>query len=121
MNRQEAKAIGQAAMRVLQESDDPTLSKYDISRLSGSFGDDYMLKIRFAKPLNDEEQAELQSNVSPDLVRFGRAPGGTMVLCGTQKGKIVKARRVRYLVEGIGGKLDGRQFTYPFASTRLAS
>jgi len=126
MQRNEVNAISEEVMGILEAAQaEGKLQGYDIARGSGRFGEHgFDMKISITPQRTDADRADAAKRCSPDALRYGLAPAGTPVTCrikggATQRGEIVRARRSRYLVKGIGGKYDGQEFTYPFNACKL--
>jgi len=121
MQRNEVNAISTEVLNILREAQKQgKLQGYDIKRGSGRFSDaGFDMKISITPQRTPEDIARIASTQTDELVQRGLAAPGTPIISGTQRGVIVKARRTRYLVNGIGGRFDGKQFTTPFAACRL--
>jgi hypothetical protein len=121
MTRNQVRAIAEATMRILEAHQDsePALKGLNIRDAKGSFGDTYTMKIEFSEPISEADTASLMDQ-SDEIIRAGLAKAGTPVVCGRdQRGTIIKARRTKYLVKGIGGKFDGIDFVTNFSGARL--
>jgi len=121
MQRNEVNAISAEIMDILEAAQaEGKLQGYDIKRGSGRFGDaGFDMKINITPQRTADEVARIASTQTDEVVRRGLARPGTPIISGTQRGVIVKARRTRYLVNGIGGRFDGQQFTTSFGACRL--
>lgn len=129
MDRQEVKSIGEAVMRILDahKNDEPLLRDYDIARSGGNFGSGHFgMKLSITPKMDAAETKRLAATQTDDRVKAGLAPAGTPVIVSVnnapgrrQKGVIIRARKSRYQIKGIGGPYDGKEFTYPFFATEL--
>ena len=122
MKRTQVNAISAAVMSLIEKHKDeyPELSEYNISQGSGRFSSGYFdMKLTITEKPTESSMAKKAASTTQQMVENGFAPAGTPVQCGQYSGVIVKARRTRYLIEGVDGKYIGKQFTYPIRGTRL--
>lgn len=126
MQRNEVNAIKTEVLNILNAAQKAgKLQGYDISPAGGRFGSSgFDMKISITPRQTEAEKARIANTTTPEVLSRGFALPGTPVTClirggDQQRGVIVRARRSRYLVKGIGGKYDGQEFTYPFNGVRL--
>ena len=127
MNRNLAKKIGEAINRVIKENSESEsiLNGYDIGLGGGSFDENTMtMRLSFSPKVSMVSMKKAASQTTDSQVKSGLASAGTPVFCqtpnGEQRGTIVRPRITNYLIKGIGGEMDGKEFTYPMRATQLA-
>jgi len=117
----EVNAVADEIMSILEGAKaEGKLQGFDLTKGAGRYDDSgFRMKLNVTPQRSDADRQNIAESTDDEMVRNGFAPPGTPVMCGDQRGEIIKRRRTRYLVKGIGGKWNGQEFTTRFGGARL--